>query len=129
MCVMAADVLLIVHFLYVLCIVLPVPLILIGGLRRWPFVRNPWFRNIHLGMVGIVIVQTLFGLFCPLTTWEQNLRRSVGEGTYYEKSFIEHWVGRMLYYDFPPWVFATVYLVFGCFVIALYFLIPPRRKF
>jgi hypothetical protein len=81
-----------------------------------------------LGLTVVVIVQTLFGLFCPLTVWEQGLRGLAGIGAY-EESFIEHWVGRMLYYDFPPWAFAAAYLAFGALVIALYFAVPPRRKF
>ncbi len=120
-----ADILLIGHFVYVLCVVVPTPLIIIGGMVGWSFVRNSWFRNLHLGMIGIVVVQTLLGIFCPLTVWEDDLRMEAGEMRY-GGSFIEHWIGRFLYYDFPPWVFSAIYLVYGFLVIGLYFAIPPQ---
>lgn len=122
-----ADLILIVHFLYFLGVVVPVPLILIGRFCRWAFVRNIWFRRIHLTMLLAIVVQVPFQILCPLTVWEQHLRDRHGK-TGPGESFIAHWVGRLLYYDFPLWIFSILYLTFGLLVILLYFRIPPKRK-
>lgn len=122
-----ADLVLILHFFYVLGVVVPVPLIMIGGLRGWSFVRNAWFRRIHLAMVLAVAIQVPFQILCPLTVWEQRLRDRSGE-TGPGESFLAHWVGRFLYYDFPPWVFSTLYVAFGLLVVLFYFKIPPRKS-
>jgi len=120
-----ADLIRLIHFLYVLCVILPVPLILIGEFYKWGLVRNSWFRNIHLGMIGIIIIQSLFGIVCPWTIWEDRLRMSAGAEGYHE-TFISYWVGRLLYYDYELWIFTVVYIIFGLIVLLLYILFPPK---
>lgn len=120
-----ADLLLVIHFLYVFCIIVPVPLVLIGEVFSWSFVRNSWFRNIHLLLVGIMMGQTLLGIACPWTIWEEKLRVMAGK-LGYGRSFISYWVSRLLYYDFEPWVFKTTYLAFGVLILVLYLVFPPR---
>ena len=63
-------------------------------------------------------------MLCPLTTLEMALRMAAGERTY-AGSFIAHWLGRLLYYQAPPWVFALVYTAFGALVAAAWWLVPP----
>jgi hypothetical protein len=118
---------LVAHFAFVLSVILLVPLILIGAWRGWHWIRNPKIRVIHLLMIGIVALEAIIGIFCPLTTWEQALRHSVGEETY-EGSFVGYWIGRLLYYDFEPWVFTVAYCIWGALILALYVLIPPKRS-
>lgn len=77
-------------------------------------------------MIGIVALEAIIGIFCPLTVWEQALRRSAGEEIY-EGSFVGYWINRLLYYDFEPWVFTVVYCVWGILTLTLYFLIPPKE--
>lgn len=124
---MLADIILIIHTIFVLGVILPVPFIALGGLFGWNWVRNRTFRLSHLAMIGIVILETIFGIVCPLTEWEQALRQTAGHPSYQE-GFIEHWLSRILFYDFPPWVFATLYLAWGILVLGLLWLVPPRRK-
>ncbi len=122
-----ADLVLLVHFLYVLGVLLPVPLILAGKIRGWFWVRNRWFRGIHLLMVLIVVVMAIFDIVCPLTTWEDQLRVKAGmEG--YGGSFVEYWITRILFYDFEPWVFELMYTVFSLIIIALFIWVPPNWK-
>ena len=122
-----SRVILVVHFAFVLGVILLVPLILIGAWRGWNWIRNPKIRVIHLAMIGIVALEALIGIFCPLTVWEQALRRSAGEETY-EGSFVGYWISRLLYYDFEPWVFTVVYGIWSAIILALYFLIPPAKS-
>ena len=122
---LAADALLFLHLLVVIFIVAGLLLVYAGGLRGWSWVRNPWFRIIHLIAIGVVVVQAWAGELCPLTVWEQGLRLRAG-GVAYSGSFIAHWLGELLYYEAPMWVFALCYTVFGALVLAAWYLVRPR---
>ena len=119
---MIADTVLVVHALFVLFVVGGFVLILVGA-QRWSWVRNRAFRALHLGAIGLVTAEALLGITCPLTMWENMLR---GGGA--ERSFVGRWVARLLYYDFPEWVFATAYCVFTLAVVAAWRLVPPRAR-
>ncbi|MBT8088371.1 MAG: DUF2784 domain-containing protein, partial [Gammaproteobacteria bacterium] len=73
-----ADGLLLLHTLFVLFVVIGLLLIVAGRFLSWDWVRNPWFRLVHLVCIGIVVVQSWFGIVCPLTTWEMALREKAG---------------------------------------------------
>lgn len=120
-----ADLVLLTHVTFVAFVVVGFILIVWGGLRKWAWIRNPWFRLLHLAAIGIVVIQAWCGAVCPLTRWENTLRRQSG-GAVYEESFIAHWLGRILYYDFPGWVFVLVYTMFGLMVLASWFLFRPE---
>jgi hypothetical protein len=53
--------------------------ILIGLVCRWQWIRNPWFRWIHVGLICVVAVESIFNITCPLTTWEDSLRGLAGQ--------------------------------------------------
>jgi hypothetical protein len=80
----------------------------------------------HLLAIGIVAVQSWFGVICPLTTFEMVLRSRAGDKVY-TGSFISHWLETILYYQAPPWVFAVCYTVIGAVVIGSWFWVNPRR--
>ncbi len=122
---LAADALLVVHSLFVAFVILGLVLILVGGLRNWRWVRNPWFRLAHLGAIGFVVVQAWAGQICPLTIWENTLRHRAGEAGY-SQSFIGHWLETLLYYDAPLWVFTVVYTLFGLLVAASWWWVKPQ---
>jgi hypothetical protein len=122
-----ADAILVTHVAFVLFVVGGQVLIMVGAFVGWGWVRNLWFRLAHLAAIGFVIVQAWFGEICPLTIWENDLRRSVGEQGY-EGSFIAHWLRAALYYDFAPWVFVALYSAFGALVLAFLLIAPPRRR-
>ena len=121
----AADLLLVVHTLFVLFVILGLVLILVGGVRGWPWVRSPWFRLGHLLAIGIVVAQAWLGAICPLTILEMTLRSRAGDAVY-SGSFIAHWMGTLLYHEAPPWVFATCYTAFGLLVVASWIIVRPR---
>lgn len=121
-----ADVILLLHALFVVFVVIGLLLIIAGKVFLWSWVRNPWFRLIHLAAITVVVVQSLFGLICPLTTLEMMLRSRAGDAVY-SGSFISHWLENILYYQAPPWVFFMAYAVFGAIVVACWFWVRPRR--
>ncbi|RLA56796.1 MAG: DUF2784 domain-containing protein [Gammaproteobacteria bacterium] len=122
---LAADAILLLHVLFVAFVIVGLVLIIFGGLRGWYWVRNLWFRVSHLIAIGIVVVQSWFGVICPLTIWEMALRPQA-EGTTHSGTFISYWLGHILYYQLPPWVFVVSYTVFGVLVVACWLWVRPR---
>lgn len=120
-----ADLLLVTHVAFVAFVVLGLVVVYAGWARNWSFVRNRWFRLVHLASILIVVLQSWFGLICPLTIWELALRARAGD-TVYGGSFVSHWLGRLLYYSAPEWVFMVSYSLFGALVVASWFLVRPR---
>ena len=99
--------------------------VLVGGLRGWTWVRNPWLRAIHLAAILVVVAEAWGGIACPLTTLETALRDRAGDATY-DGTFMAHWLRRILYHDLPPSVFAAAYTIFGTAVAASWWLVRPR---
>ena len=117
-----ADFILIVHFAFVAFVVGGLALIWIGAARGWQWVRNFWFRVAHLAAIVFVAGEALVGVWCPLTVWEDALR-----GVHAEKSFVARWIHRLMFYDFPGWMFTTAYVLFALVVIVTLVWLPPRR--
>jgi len=123
---LAADAILVTHALFVGFVVLGLMLIFIGKWRGWNWVTYFWFRMAHLLAIAVVVLQSWFGVICPLTIWEMDLRTMAGEAAY-SGSFIAHWLERLLYYRAPDWVFVLLYTGFGALVVASWIWIRPRR--
>lgn len=122
---LAADLTLLLHTLFVAFVIVGLLLILLGRVFGWLWIRNPWFRWTHLGAIAVVVLQSWLGMICPLTTLEMALRARAGD-TVYSGTFIAHWLQSILYYDAPPWVFAVCYTAFGLLVVATWVWIRPR---
>lgn len=123
-----ADAILIVHFAIVLFVVVGFLLIVAGLLARWTWIHHRTFRIAHLLAVVFIAVQAWFGQLCPLTVWENALRRQAGQSGYTE-SFIEHWLHKVLFYQAEPWVFTTLYTGFAVLVVLVWFLGRRVRKY
>lgn len=121
-----ADGMLLLHVLFVVFIVVGQLSIVVGGCWRWSWVRNWWFRVLHLGAIAIVVAQSWIGLICPLTSLEMRLREQAGQEQY-EGSFIQFWLERLLYYEAPAWVFIAIYTLFGLIVVITWLRIPPQK--
>ena len=118
-----ADIVLVVHFAFVLFVVGGVAAVWIGAAAGWRWVRNFWFRVAHLAAIAYVAGEALFGIWCPLTVWEDALR-----GRHEEKSFIARWVHRVMFYDFPEWLFTIAYVLFALVVAASWWIVRPTQK-
>jgi Protein of Unknown function (DUF2784) len=118
-----ADGLLIVHFAIALFIVLGLPCIWIGAALSWHWVHRFAFRTAHLVAILLVAAESLLGLPCPLTVWEDALR-----GNAIAQGFVQRWLAQLLYYDLLPWMFNLIYAAFAILVIATWWLVPPRCK-
>jgi len=121
-----ADAILLAHALIVAFNVFSLPLIWLGGLLRWRFVRNFYFRAIHVLMIAYIAVQAVLGEICPLTNWENSLRVRAGTDPHYATSFIGHWLQRLVFYEADERVFTIVYVVFFLLVLLTLFLVKPN---
>jgi hypothetical protein len=122
-----ADLIVLVHAAYVGFVVLGQVTILVGAWLRWGWVRNRWFRLLHLAAIGFVAAEAIVGLACPLTVWEDAFRRAAGQ-TVEEGTFIGRWMHYLIFYEAPEWVFTLLYLGFALLVLLTLFLIPPRWR-
>lgn len=122
----AADLVLVVHFAFVLFVIGGLAFIWIGYAAGWHAVRNFRFRLLHLAAIVLVAGEALLGVACPLTLWEDALRSTSGSPAA-DKSFIARWVHRVMFYTAPEWVFTTLYVAFAVVVVATFWFIPPQR--
>ena len=123
---MLADVVVVIHLVYVVFAV-GGQLALLGGIMfSWGWIFNPVFRIVHLVAVGLVGVEAAAGVSCPLTLWEYALRRLAGQSDVAEVPFIARLAGALIYYDLPQWTFTVAHIVFGLLVVATFVIVPPR---
>ena len=121
-----ADAILIAHVLIVVFNVLSLPLIWIGYFLGWRFVRNFYFRAIHLAMIAYISLQALVGEVCPFTNWENDLRVRAGADPRYATSFVGHWLQRLIFYEADERVFTIAYMIFFALVLLTLFLVKPN---
>ncbi|QTN21544.1 DUF2784 domain-containing protein [Rhizobacter sp. AJA081-3] len=121
-----ADAVLVIHFGVVLFVVGGLVVVVAGNWLRWRWVNQLWFRLAHLAAIAVVVLQAWLGQYCPLTTFESWLRVQAGAAAY-ERSFIEHWLQRLIFYEAPFWVFTVAYTAFAVLVLLVWWRYPPRR--
>jgi polyferredoxin len=125
-----ADIVLAAHTALALFLTFGLAAILTGGpqwrMGGWRFVRNRAFRVAHLLGLAVVAGEALLGVTCPLTEFESALR-AAAQTPAYGQSFIAHWLGRILFYDFDERVFASAYLAGLALSAWAWRQWPPRR--
>lgn len=100
---LAADAVLILHLGFLV-------FVLLGGLLvAWKH-RLLW---LHLPAVAWGIFVELTGSLCPLTAWENQLRRLAG-GAGYETSFVEQYLLPLIY---PAWLSVPVQFLLAAVVV------------
>ena len=119
-----ADLVLVLHFAYVMFVGGGLLAIWVGYALRWQWVRNLWFRVLHFAAIAIVAAEALVGVMCPLTILEDALRPGREAGG----SFLQRWLHAVMFWDWPLWVFTALYLAFTAVVAATFLLLPPRPR-
>ncbi len=131
-----ADIVGLVHFAYVSFVVVGLLLILIGIPFGWRWTRDYRFRLVHLLMILIVALESLGGIMCPLTTWENDLRVWAGQPPGGD-SFVADFLNHVMFFDTDEdnewlgndhWVFKSAYVSFAALVVMTFFLAPPMRR-
>lgn len=118
-----ADVVLIAHLCVAGFIVLGLACIWAYRWHGWAWTRNYRFRLLHALAIILVAAESVLGIRCPLTSWEDALR-----GDASTTGFIQRWASRLLYYDFPQAVFTSVYLAVAAATVLAWIKLPPRRR-
>lgn len=127
---LAADFTVVLHFAFVMFVLLGQILITAGAFAGWNWIRNFKFRVIHLASILFVVLESVAGIVCPLTTLEKWLRKQAGQVSY-QGDFIANWIHEVLFIDegtVEPWVFTACYSLFGLIVLLTFYFAPPRRK-
>jgi polyferredoxin len=122
-----ADAILVLHVGIVAFVVFGLVAIALGGVLGWAWVRGLRWRGVHVALMAFVALQAWVGAVCPLTVWEQALRRHAGQAAY-DGSFIEHWLARLIFFDAPAWVFVAAYTAFAMLVLLAWRGVPPRPR-
>ncbi len=131
-----ADLVLILHLCYVGFVLFGQVLIMVGTLCRWSWVRNPWFRCLHLLAILIVVFEAFAGIRCPLTTWEGNYRELAGQDLdtlrsgekIPEISWSLFFLRKLLFPGSTQAVYVPIYVTFALLVLLFFFLAPPRWR-
>lgn len=121
-----ADAVVALHVAYVGFIIVGQLVILAGIPLRWQWIRNFWFRLFHLLSISYVALEAIAGVACPLTLWEDDLRRLAGQ-TVYEGTFIGRFMHDILFYNADSWIFTASYITFALLVLLTFVIAPPRR--
>ena len=74
-----ADAIVVLHLAYVLFVLLGFAAIWIGAWLHWSWTRRRAFRVTHLACTLVVALEAVFGVVCPLTEWEYELRLEAGQ--------------------------------------------------
>jgi hypothetical protein len=114
------------HTLYVGFVVVGQLLILIGLVCRWRWVRNPWFRVMHLLCIGVVAAEAMCNVTCPLTVWERQLRALSGQSV--NDSAIGWFFNSILFFNWPREYFTWIHIGFGALVLGTFLLGPPHFR-
>jgi hypothetical protein len=121
-----ADLIVAIHVAYMGYVLVGQALILVGAPLHWRWIRNPWFRWTHLGAILIVAFEAIWGIACPLTTWENELRAAAG-GEVSPGTFVGRFLDAILFYDVEQWILNWCYIGFAVLVLGTLLLVPPRR--
>jgi hypothetical protein len=119
-----ADLILIIHFVYLATVIIPALIIPIGFHRHWRWVRSQTVRAIHMGMMGFVLLEVLIGMICPLTWLESHFLEASGRSGY-QGTFMTYWLSQIMYWDAPSWIFTAAYAIFFAWIIYLWRAYPP----
>ena len=90
---LAADVTVLVHFAFIV-------FVMFGALLVR---KRPVLKYAHWVALSYGLLVEVFNWYCPLTLFEQYLRQQAGK-VGYERSFLVHYLDKLIYWDVPQWV-------------------------
>ena len=121
-----ADTIVVIHFAWILFMLLGFILTLYGFFWRKFF--DKWlFRILHLCGIIYVGLLTLLGQYCPLTIVENTLRSQYDTGLRYPGSFIIHYVEKLVYPDVNPRIILIPTILIALFTIMVFIFEPPAK--
>ena len=116
-----SEIILLLHLLIFLFITLSFILIPIGYFQKWEWVKNKYYRSIHLILMGIISIETILGFMCPLTILENYFRDDIKVDN--KLTEIAH---QILYWDLPNYQFIILYILSFSYLIFLWIFFKPN---
>ena len=118
-----SEIVLLFHFCIFLFMILSFFLIPLGYYQKWEWVKNKYYRLIHLFLMGIIFIETILGFMCPLTILENFLRNNIEIN-----NKITQIIHQIMYWDLPNYQFIILYLLSLLYLIFLWFFFKPDFK-
>ena len=115
-----ADILMLLHFLWVTFMVVGLPLGLL--------LKSPTLRWIHFFGMTVTASIAVAGIFCPLTIWEEQLRRVADPSFSFEGSFLARHLGPILYPDMSPKIIMGLSVMWGALTVAAMVIWKPGKE-
>lgn len=128
-----ADMLVVIHFLWILFMLIGFFITLWECVRVYCFRQLPrffdrWiFRTIHLGGILFVAGVAALGKYCPLTVWEFNLRSHDCPNLVYPGSFMVRYIERFIYPSVHPLAILIPTVFVAVFTLAVFVVRPPEK--
>ena len=132
-----ADLIMILHFAWVLFMLWGFVLTLYSVIRLYVFrstsaycrhFMDRWiFRTVHLGGIAFVALLAALGKYCPLSILEYNIRLRYDPALTYPGSFLVNWVEKLVYPSVPPLVIMIPTIFLALFTLLAYLLHPPVK--
>ena len=121
-----ADIIVVIHFVWILFMLLGFILTLRGFFYRRFFDR--WlFRTLHLCGIIYVGLLALLREYCPLTMLESTLRARYNPELRYPGSFIIHYIEKLVYPDLNPLIILIPTVIIATFSILVFIIKPPAK--
>ena len=112
---LAIEAVVVAHFLFILFVVF-------GAVVAWKYALLRW---LHLASMTYGVLIEIFHWVCPLTLLEIELRRQGGL-SYYDDSFISHYLKQIIYLDAPRQSLIVGAVVVMTVNIGLYWVLGRR---
>ena len=112
---LAIEAVVVAHFLFILFVIF-------GAVVAWKY---PLLRWLHWASMAYGLLIEIFHWVCPLTLVETELRRRGGL-SYYDDSFISHYLQQIIYLDAPRRSLIIAAVVVVSVNIGLYWLFSRR---
>lgn len=120
-----ADVVAIGHLVWVFSVVVGFVWTLVALFAHYKLLDCFWIRTIHLVFVILIALLPRFGMNCPLSVIELNLR--LHSGSAFEESFALHYLQKFVYEGIGPAFVEISTLIMFLGTLAAYLYRPPRR--
>ena len=121
-----ADIIVIIHFIWIVFMLLGFFLTLYGFFRKEFF--DWWlFRTLHLSGILFVGISTLLQRFCPLTILENLSRAKYSPDNAYLGSFIIHYIEKLVYPEINQTLLSILTVLGAVFILVIFVIIPPKK--
>lgn len=120
-----ADLLVVVHFAWIIFMLWGFALT-VRAFWKPAFFDRWLFRTIHLAGILFVAALELLGKYCPLTVWENALRRHYDPDHTYPGSFIIRYIVRLIYPDIDPVLLIIPTSIIAIFTLVVFAIRPPK---